>query len=151
MFSMNKSKSNMNINKRKNSAALAAKKNNIDFLCIDNSRLNFISTDVSFSRLFMLCYCTGTLCRSASCRNAFCRTCVIRPIRLFVGHNWDRFFNVNMFLNGYLLRKVEWHMTSTPTSTPDTRHRHHNAQNYWSSGEPPLPRYACIYHRYIKE
>ncbi len=24
------------------------------------------------------------------------------------------------FLNGYLLRKVEWHMTLTPTSTPDT-------------------------------
>ncbi len=25
------------------------------------------------------------------------------------------------------------------------RHRHHNTQNYWSSGEPLLPRYACIY------
>ncbi len=31
----------------------------------------------------------------------------------------------------------------------DTQHRHHNPQNYWSSGEPPLPCYACIYHRYI--
>ncbi len=43
----------MNINKRKNSAALAAKKDSIDFLCIDNSLLNFISTKVSFSRLFV--------------------------------------------------------------------------------------------------
>ncbi len=25
------------------------------------------------------------------------------------------------------------------------QHWHHNAQNYWSSGEPPLPLYACIY------
>ncbi len=41
MFSMNKSKSNMNINKRKNSAALAAKKGSIDFLCIDNSPSKF--------------------------------------------------------------------------------------------------------------
>ncbi len=47
MFSKNKSKSNTNINKRKNSAALAAKKESIDFLCIENSCLNFISTDVS--------------------------------------------------------------------------------------------------------
>ncbi len=55
MFSTNKSncKSNTNINKRKNSAALAAKKDSIDFLCIENSRLNFISTDLSFSRLYV--------------------------------------------------------------------------------------------------
>ncbi len=38
----------MNINKLKNSAALAAEKYSIDFLCIDDSRPNFISTDVSF-------------------------------------------------------------------------------------------------------
>ncbi len=31
--------------------------------------------------------------------------------------------------------QTDWHMTSTPL-----------AQNYWSSGEPPLPHYACIYH-----
>ncbi len=31
-------------------------------------------------------------------------------------------------------------MTSTPTLTPQQ-------QNYWSSGEPPLHRYACIYRR----
>ncbi len=47
MFSTNKSKSNTNINKRKNSAALAAKKDRIDSLNIDNSRLNFISTSVA--------------------------------------------------------------------------------------------------------
>ncbi len=57
----------MNINKPKNSAALAAKKGSIDLPCIDNNRLNFISTDVSFSRLFMFGFCRG----------AFCRTCVL--------------------------------------------------------------------------
>ncbi len=61
MFFINKSKSYMNINKRKNSAALAAKKGSIDFLSIYNSRLNFISAYVSFSRLFILCFCRGTL------------------------------------------------------------------------------------------
>ncbi len=54
MFFMNKSKSNMNINIRKNSADVSVKKGSIDFLYIDNSHLNFISTDVSFSRLYML-------------------------------------------------------------------------------------------------
>ncbi len=54
MFSINKSKSNTNINEYKNSAVLAAKKGGIDFLYIDNSHLHFISTDVSLSRLFML-------------------------------------------------------------------------------------------------
>ncbi len=60
-------------------------------------------------------------------------------------------FNVNSF---------KWVPTlkSGVTYDLDTRHRHHNdttmtptpqAQNYWRSGEPPLPRYACIYHRYI--
>ncbi len=38
------------------------------------------------------------------------------------------------FKNRYLLWKVEWHMTLTP-----------QCKNYWSSGEPPLPHYACIY------
>ncbi len=28
---------------------------------------------------------------------------------------------------------------------PRHRPQHHNTKNYWSSGEPPLPRYACIY------
>ncbi len=51
MFSMNKSKSNMNIDKRKNSAALSVKKGSIDFFCIDNCRLKFISTDANICRL----------------------------------------------------------------------------------------------------
>ncbi len=58
-------------------------------------------------------------------------------------------FNVNTFF--------KWIPTSKSRATYDlntdldTRHRHHNAQNSWSSGEPPLPRYACSYHRYIEE
>ncbi len=52
-------------------------------------------------------------------------------------------FNVNTFF--------KWVPTSKSRVAYDLdiRHRHHNAQNYWSSGEPPLPRYACIYPRYI--
>ncbi len=52
-------------------------------------------------------------------------------------------FNMNTFF--------KWVPTSKSRVTYDldTGHRHHNAQNYWSSGEPPLPRYACIYYRYI--
>ncbi len=49
----------MNINKRKNSAALAAKKGIIDFRGIDNIRLHFISPNASFSRL---CGQTLNLC-----------------------------------------------------------------------------------------
>ncbi len=87
MFSINKSKSNTNIKKPKHSAALAAKKDSIDFFCIDNSRLNFISTDESFNRLFMLRFCRGTLCRSASCRSASCRSASCRTYVLNKGIN----------------------------------------------------------------
>ncbi len=54
-----------------------------------------------------------------------------------------RGFNVNLFF--------KWEPTSKSRVTYDLdtdlniQHRHHNAQNYWSSGEPPLPRYACMY------
>ncbi len=58
----------MDIDKCKNSAALAATKDDIDFLCIDNSHLNFILIDLGFSRLFML------RSSSASGRSAFRRT-----------------------------------------------------------------------------
>ncbi len=56
------------------------------FLYIDNSRLNFISTEASLSRLFMLRFCRGTLYRSTSCRSVCCRTCAaaISSLSLFI-------------------------------------------------------------------
>ncbi len=45
-------------------------------------------------------------------------------------------FNVNTFLKLVPASKIR--------VTYDL-HRHHKAQNYWTSGEPPLPRYAYIY------
>ncbi len=67
MFSMNKHKSNMNINKHKNSAALVAKKDSIDFLHIDNSGLNFLLMWISIDSL---------CCFSAEV-SAFCSTCIL--------------------------------------------------------------------------
>ncbi len=50
---------------------------------------------------------------------------------------FEGFFNVNTYVF-----KIGIHFEKSSDIWP----RHHNAQNYWSSGEPPLPRYACIYH-----
>ncbi len=58
-----------------------------------------------------------------------------------------KIFNVNTFFKWVPSSKSR--VTYDLDTDLDTRHRHNNAQNYWSSGEPPLPRYACIYHRYI--
>ncbi len=50
--------------------------------------------------------------------------------------------NIVIFLREYVF-KIGIHFEKSSDIWP--RHRHHNAQNYWSSGEPSLPRYVCIY------
>ncbi len=52
------------------------------------------------------------------------------------------FFNVNTFFKWVPTSKsrVTYDLNTDLDTDLDTRHRHHNAQNYWSSGEPPLPR-----------
>ncbi len=52
-------------------------------------------------------------------------------------------FNVNTFLKW--VPTSESRVTYDLDTDLDIRYRHHNAQNYRSSGELPLPRYACTY------
>ncbi len=63
------------------------------------------------------------------------KNCQMRPQNSFLQcPQKTLIFNMNTFF--------KWVPTSKSRVTYDldTRHRHHNAQNYWSSGDPHLPR-----------